>query len=177
MHICNIKKTYTKEHVTSDLLFDYTEFHESNTWHHLFSNTEKFVALLTVRVFDSLRGRRTEIPKHRRRAWTARTHQQTRFGDGNPLNTLCIMLRSRLGPGNKSLQNEASRSILTSEFDFVLVTKSTTSVFYRFSTYRPRFDVAWKACIANKKENYQKWRAARFLRIMESRLLKKSISM
>ena len=31
----------------------------------------------------------------------------------------------RLGPGNDSLQNEASGSILASYFDFVLVTKST----------------------------------------------------
>ena len=35
------------------------------------------------------------------------------------------MPRSRLGHGNESLQNEADRSILTSKFVFVLVTKPT----------------------------------------------------
>ena len=40
-------------------------------------------------------------------------------------NIISIILGSRLGRGNESLQNEASRSILASYFDFVLVTKST----------------------------------------------------
>ena len=79
--------------------------------------------------------------------------------------TLCIMPRLRLGPENESLQNEAERSIFTSKFVFVLVTKSAqqkpkhseffkiiyfkTSFPHRYSTYRPRFDAAWKAlCIA-----------------------------
>ena len=39
------------------------------------------------------------------------------------LYTLCIMPRSRLGPENEFLQNEADRSIFTSKFVFVLVTK------------------------------------------------------
>ena len=41
------------------------------------------------------------------------------------LYTLCLMLHSRLGPGNESLQNKARRSILTSKLYFVFVTKST----------------------------------------------------
>ena len=41
------------------------------------------------------------------------------------LYTLYIMLRLRLGPENESLQNEVGRSIFTSKFVFVLVTKST----------------------------------------------------
>ena len=70
--------------------------------------------------------------------------------------------RSRLEPGNDSLQNEADRSILTSKFVFALVTKSTqqkppkqsnffkiicfeTSLSYRHLAYRPRFHTAWKA--------------------------------
>ena len=39
--------------------------------------------------------------------------------------TLCIMPRLRLGPENESLQTVADRSIFTSKFVFVLVTKST----------------------------------------------------
>ena len=72
------------------------------------------------------------------------------------------MPRLRLGPENESVQNKADRSIFTSKFVFVLVTKSTqqkkpkhseffeiicfeTSLPYRYLTYRPRFDAAWKA--------------------------------
>ena len=39
--------------------------------------------------------------------------------------TLCMMPRLRLGRETKSLQNEAGRSIFTSKFVFLLVTKST----------------------------------------------------
>ena len=39
--------------------------------------------------------------------------------------TLCIIPHLCLGPENKSLQNEADRSIFNSKFVFVLVTKST----------------------------------------------------
>ena len=35
------------------------------------------------------------------------------------------MFRLRLGPENESLQNEVDRSIFTSKYVFVLVTKST----------------------------------------------------
>ena len=78
------------------------------------------------------------------------------------LYTLCIMPRSRLGPENESLQNEADRSIFTSKFVFVLVTKSTqqnpkqseffnicfeTRLPYRYLTCRPRFDAARKVHI------------------------------
>ena len=38
---------------------------------------------------------------------------------------LCIMPRLHLGPENKSLQNEAGRSIFTFKYVFVLVIKST----------------------------------------------------
>ena len=40
--------------------------------------------------------------------------------------TLCIMHRSRLGPEDESFQNEADRSIFTSNFVFVLVKVNTT---------------------------------------------------
>ena len=71
------------------------------------------------------------------------------------------MPRLRLGPENESLQNEADRSTFTSKFVFALVAKSTqqnpkhseffkivcfeTSLPYRYLTYRPGFDAAWKA--------------------------------
>ena len=58
------------------------------------------------------------------------------------------MPRSHLEPENESLQNEADKSIFTSKFIFVLVTKSTQQKPKIFK-HMHIFDAAWNAlCLA-----------------------------
>lgn len=95
--------------------------------------------------------------------------QRPRCGISETLYTLCVMPRSRLGPGNEYLLNEVGKFILISKFVFVLVNTTKNQNIFNVSElyaskrgcqYRfwptdlvlmwPRFDVAsfWKAlCI------------------------------
>ena len=64
-----------------------------------------------------------------RKSWTSQGDKKWRRLIENKITnsvyTLCIMSRLCLGPENESLQNEVDRSIFTSKYVFVLVTKST----------------------------------------------------